>query len=288
MRCEATTDATLPAALRRTTVTRLQADLVLDGIDTVAEETPVALVFNGISHAVMMATPLALEDFGLGFALSEGILTAGRECRDIEIVAGHTGVEVRMTIAPRAMAALKERRRALEGRTGCGLCGIDSLEALDLQPPRITPQPAPSLAIVTRAFDDLPNWQRLHQQSGACHAAAWATLDGEIMVVREDVGRHNALDKLIGHLATAAHGHGPGFVLLSSRASYELVAKCARAQIGTLATVSAPTGLAIRVAQRAGVTLLGFCRNGRAVDYTASASREAVLAAIEPDLRAIA
>ena len=288
MRCEATTDATLPAALRRTAVTRLHADLMLDGIDTVAEETPVALVFNGISHAVMMATPQALEDFGLGFAVSEGILSAGRECRDIEIVAGHAGVEVRMTIAPRAMAALKERRRALEGRTGCGLCGIDSLEALDLQPPRIATQPAPSLASVTRAFDDLPNWQRLHQQSGACHAAAWATLDGEITVVREDVGRHNALDKLIGHLAAAARERGPGFVLLSSRASYELVAKCARARIGTLATVSAPTGLAIRVAQRAGVTLLGFCRNGRAVDYTMTARQDEVHAAIQPGLRAIA
>jgi FdhD protein len=288
MRCETTVGAALPAALRRAAVTRLQAGTVLDGIDTVAEETPVALVFNGISHAVMMATPQALEDFGLGFALSEGILSSSRDCRDIEVVTGRAGVEVRMTIAPRAMAALKERRRTLEGRTGCGLCGVDSLEALALPPPRVAPQPAPSLVSVTRAFANLPAWQRLHQQSGACHAAAWATLDGEIVVVREDVGRHNALDKLIGHLAATAQERGPGFALMSSRASYELVTKCARANIGTLATVSAPTGLAIRVAQQAGVTLLGFCRNGRAVDYTTASSSHAARPAIGTERRAIA
>ncbi len=249
--------------------------------DAVASEVPVALVFNGLSHAVMMATPADLEAFALGFALSEGLIDTPADCRGIEVFArsalqgggagGGAACEVHLEIAPRCFARLKERRRALAGRTGCGLCGIDSLQALDLVPERVTVWPWVTdlpAGTVLRAVAAMPALQVMNTAAGALHAAAWATPQGELTDLLEDVGRHNALDKLIGRLARQGRSGADGFVVMSSRASYELVRKCARLDIPLLATVSAPTSLAIDLAAEAGIALWGLCRPPRAVRYT--------------------
>lgn len=244
--------------------------------DQVICERPVALVFNGISHAVMMATPSDLEDFGLGFALSEGLIAHTGECHDLDVKDSAAGIEVHMQISARAFAAMQLQRRALEGRTGCGLCGVDSLQALQRQHPpalgQASHEPAGHAGPILQAFAQLQARQALQADTGGCHAAAWATPQGQLLAVREDVGRHNALDKLIGHLARTRQLHPQGLVLMSSRASYELVSKCARLGLRTLATISAPTSMAIELAQDTGVQLYGFCRGHSAVLYTATRS----------------
>ena len=233
-----------------------------------AVEAPVALVFNGISHAVMMATPADLEVFALGFALSEGLLERASECYGIEVVEGEMGCEVQLDIAAAAEARLKERRRNLTGRTGCGLCGIDSLEALDLAPKPLQAPLQIEASAIARAFEQLPALQVLNRQSGAHHAAGWSTREGELIAVMEDVGRHNALDKLLGHQVRSGTALGEGFVIMSSRASSELVLKCARLQVPLLATISAPTSMAIQIAKNSRVALYGWCRGERAVRFS--------------------
>ncbi|WP_316157242.1 formate dehydrogenase accessory sulfurtransferase FdhD [Cupriavidus sp. BIC8F] len=248
--------------------------VVQPATDNVAEELPVALVYNGISHAVMMATPLDLEAFAVGFSLTEGIVRRNAEIHDLEVRVHPHGAEVQMEISEHAFATMRARRRALAGRTGCGVCGIESIELLDLEPARM-PEPAtrlmPSREMIERAVAALPSHQRLMQATGGVHAAAWCDAGGEILHVFEDVGRHNGLDKLIGHLAMQRVAMDDGFVLLSSRASYELVRKVARMNIQMLATISAPTSLAIRIAEQAGLRLLSFCRQDGYVDYTGAA-----------------
>lgn len=254
-------------------------------IDDVAEEVPVALVYNGISHAVMMATPLDLEAFAIGFSLTEGIVHSVAEIRDIEIAPGCDGIEVRIEIGQRSFMALRAHRRTLAGRTGCGVCGTESLALLDLEPTpvgvparRIEPTPA----MLRHATDALQARQVLIAATGGVHAAAWCDAQGNVVAVFEDVGRHNALDKLIGHLARTRTTFGDGFVLLSSRASYELVRKAARMRIQMLATISAPTSLAIRIAAQAGLRLLSFCRKDGFVEYTAPAENEGFVLRSEP------
>ncbi|WP_349742206.1 formate dehydrogenase accessory sulfurtransferase FdhD [Roseateles cavernae] len=239
-------------------------------LDQVAVELPVALVFNGISQAVMMATPADLEAFALGFALSEGLLQSRAECYGIELLFQPQGCEVQLQVAASAEMRLKERRRTLVGRTGCGLCGIDSLRQLDLAPQPLARPQQISPAAVARAFAQLPALQPLNAQTGAHHAAAWATPDGDLLLVMEDVGRHNALDKLLGRrqMDGLPCDDGSGFVIMSSRASYELVLKCARLGVPALATISAPTTLAVDIARRTGLQLYGFCRGEQAVLYT--------------------
>ncbi|HEX3139281.1 MAG TPA: formate dehydrogenase accessory sulfurtransferase FdhD [Rhizobacter sp.] len=238
--------------------------------DRIAAEVPVALVFNGISHAVMMATPADLEPFALGFALSEGLLASRDECRGIDVVENEQGIEVQLEVASAAAARLQEQRRSLVGRTGCGLCGIDSLKRLDLVPEPLKPQAwvaQLSPTVVLRAFAQLPSRQPLNALTGAHHAAAWVTPEGDITTVMEDVGRHNALDKLLGQRAQARLSNEGGFIVMSSRASYELVRKCARLGVPLLATISAPTTLAVDIARQAGLQLYGFCRGEQAVRY---------------------
>ena len=254
-------------------------------LDDVAEEVPVALVYNGISHAVMMATPLDLEVFAIGFSLTEGIVDSVAEIYDIEIDAGCDGIEVRIEIAQRAFMALRAHRRTLAGRTGCGVCGTESLALLDLAPAPIA-APArrikPTPAMIRRAAGALRERQPLMAVTGGVHAAAWCDAHGNVVAVFEDVGRHNALDKLVGHLACSRHAFDDGFVFLSSRASYELVRKAARMQIQMLATISAPTSLAIRIAGQAGLRLLSFCRQDGFVEYTAPAARTDFVLRSEP------
>jgi len=247
-----------------------------DDTDFVAREVPVALVYNGISHAVMLATPLNLIDFAVGFSFSEGIIQHRSDIYDIEeIVHPDVGIEVHLTIAASDFAKLKERRRTLAGRTGCGLCGLESLtefeagieigNATSLQQDaefQITEQ------ALFNAFHALQKTQAINQVTGSMHAAAWINSNGDVLTVREDLGRHNALDKLIGALMQARMSTSDGAVIMTSRASYELAQKTARARIPLLATISAPTSLAIELAQKNKLTLIGFVRHASMVVYS--------------------
>lgn len=236
--------------------------------DTVACELPVALVYNGISHVVMMATPADLEEFALGFSLTEGILDHPRELYDLEVLPQADGIEVAMTIAAERLAALKAVRRNLTGRTGCGLCGAESLYQAVRKPAPVAGDFRIDHTAIERAVAQLSEHQPLQAHTGAVHGAAWCDAAGEILALREDVGRHNALDKLIGARCRLAAPWGPGFALISSRASYEMVVKAASQGIAILAAVSAPTALAIELAEDANLTLVGFARPGRHMVYT--------------------
>jgi FdhD protein len=253
------------AAARQPAFTRLAARRHLgsgsiDTIEAVAAEVPVALVYNGVSHVVMMATPQDLADFALGFSLSEGILRRPGELGDLEIVEDANGIEVRMTIDKLRFAKLAERRRNLTGRTGCGICGLDSLEAVLRPLPALAAQPTPSLDSVRRALAALPEAQRINRETHSIHAAAWADREGELLLLREDVGRHNALDKLIGAMAQAEMDPAAGFVLITSRCSVEMVQKAVTLGMPCLVAISAPTTLALRLASEAGLTLIALAR----------------------------
>lgn len=240
--------------------------------ETVAEEVPVALVYNGISHAVMMTTPLDLEDFAIGFSLSECIVGRPGEIHDLEIVERDNGIEVQMQLSAERAHILKEHRRTLAGRTGCGLCGTESLDQLAKRASGVQASIQSSAvlsgAALPRALSELQDMQHLFHLTGAVHAAAWCDVNGTIELVREDVGRHNALDKLIGSRASRRQGFEAGFVLMTSRASYEIVQKAAAVGIAVVAAVSAPTGMAVRVAVDSGVTLIGFVRGERHCVYS--------------------
>jgi len=246
-----------------------KAGETVEGTDWVATETAIALVYNGISHVVMMATPADLEDFALGFSLSEGILESAKQLLDCEIAETDKGIELALTITAEPFAKLKEKRRNLVGRTGCGLCGAESLDQAITEPAMVTTELTLSHEALQKAASALASQQTLQQQTGAVHGAAYCDQQGEILLVREDVGRHNALDKLLGALAKKekAHDKEPGFVLVTSRASYEMVSKTTSANIPLLAAVSAPTSLAIELAEKSGLTLVGFTRTGRHVIY---------------------
>jgi FdhD protein len=234
--------------------------------DWVADEVPVALVFNGISHAVMLATPADLEDFALGFALTEGLIESRSEFHGAEARAVPEGLELHLEVSAACAWRLRERRRTLAGRTGCGLCGTDSLA----QVRRAVPMPAAltvSKSAVARAQHALQEHQALQQLTGATHAAAWCRRDGAVLLVREDVGRHNALDKMIGAMIRGALAPTDGFACITSRASFEMVQKAAAAGISVLAAVSAPTSLAVRTANELGVALAGFVRGDAGVAY---------------------
>ena len=240
--------------------------------EIVAEEVAVALVYNGVSHAVMMATPCDLEDFARGFSLTEHIVEKPSEIYDIEIEemersTGGRGFEVRLDIASQRMASLQTRRRSMSGRTGCGLCGVDSLEAALRPVPRSSGIGNVSRAAIQRAMAALPGEQKINRENGATHAAGWATPDGTLVAVREDVGRHNALDKLGGALAKAGTATDGGFVVVTSRCSYEMVQKAAALGAVAIAAVSAPTSLAIETAEQAGIALVAFVRESRLTVY---------------------
>lgn len=237
--------------------------------DTLVRETPVALVYNGISHAVMMATPLDLADLALGFSLSEGILSGPEQLLGLDVLQRERGIEVAMEITAGAFAALKARRRSLAGRTGCGLCGIESLDQLLPPPHPVQSGLQISHGAIQAALLALREQQALKTATGGVHGAAWCDPRGNIEWLREDVGRHNALDKLLGALASAQAG-ADGFVLVTSRASYEMVAKVAACQRAVLVAVSASTDLAVDYASHAGVTLVAFAQPGRQVVYTHS------------------
>lgn len=238
--------------------------------DRVAEEVPVAMVYNGVSFAVMMATPCDLEDFAWGFSLSEGLIGGPGELLGIDSQSLLEGVEVRMQVASNAHGAHLDRQpgRILPGRSGCGICGTRELEQAIRQHPAVGAGANVTHAAIESALGDLQVQQPMNAATGAVHAAAWADADGQILLVREDVGRHNALDKLIGAMHRMDADVGNGFALVTSRASYEMVTKATSAGITMLAAISAPTALAIELARSAGLTLIGFARPGTHNIYT--------------------
>lgn len=236
--------------------------------DFLAEEVPVALVYNGISHVVMMASPKDLELFAIGFSLSEGIIAHPQEIYGMDVVPACNGLEVQIELSSRRFMGLKERRRALAGRTGCGVCGVEQLN--DIGKP-IVPLPFTqtfNLAHLDRALEHLNDVQPIGQLSGCTHAAAWVLPSGSIAGGHEDVGRHVALDKLLGRRARENNVWQQGAALVSSRASYEMVQKSAMCGVEILFAVSAATTLAVDVAERCNLTLVGFCKPGRATIYT--------------------
>lgn len=256
-----------PQGVCTVTVTALRAGVVSMQPDWVAEEVPVALVFNGISHAVMLASPSDLEDFALGFSLTEGLLTNRSELYGIEIERDARGITVSLDVAAACEWRLKERRRNLAGRTGCGLCGTESLDQVSRNVP-LAPVVTLSSGVLAQGQRSLREWQALQQLTGAAHAAAWCDLQGRIVLLREDIGRHNALDKLVGAMQASAVNPSSGWVLVTSRASFEMVQKTAMAGAGVLAAVSAPTSMALDLARRCNLALAGFVRGDDFVAYT--------------------
>ncbi len=240
-------------------------------VDAVVEETPVALSYNGISHVVMMMTPADLEDFAIGFSLSEGIVADARDIRDLDIASHGGGIEVSVSLSPEREHALKSLRRNLTGRTGCGLCGAESLDQAIRAVDPVPDGPSIRPAAVERACSELPPLQMLSERTGGAHAAAWCSEEGAVLLLREDVGRHNALDKLIGALVREGLDTAKGFALVSSRASYEMVTKAARAGMRVLVAVSAPTTLAVSLAEQSNLSLVAFARPGKFSVYTVPA-----------------
>ena len=235
--------------------------------DQVAEEMPVALVYHDVPHVVMLATPADLEDYAVGFTLSEGLVAHTDEIRGVEVIPGEASVDVKISVAWERFTQLLQRRRNLTGRTGCGLCGAETAEDAIRE---CAPVPA-GISITAEelheAMTQLAGRQPINARTGSVHAAAWVVPGKGIQVVREDVGRHNALDKTIGALARAQADFAAGYMLITSRASYEMVQKCATVGVSLLVALSAPTAFAVRLAQRAGLTLVAFARADQHVVY---------------------
>ncbi len=235
-------------------------------------ETPINFVYGGIPFAVMVATPADLEDFAFGFSLTEGIVEKADDVRAVEVERGAKGIVVRVALKGESLRTHLQRSRAISGRTGCGLCGIDDLANLPQM--RRVPERAPvKPTAVRRALRELERAQPLNDATRAVHAAGWFDRDGALVAVREDVGRHNALDKLIGALARAGTSPDNGFFVITSRCSFEMVAKAAWFGASTLVSISAPTSLAIERARDCGMTIIGVARADHALQFTNSEDR---------------
>jgi FdhD protein len=241
------------------------------GLD-VAEETPLAIRYNGFAHAVMMGTPLDLEDFAIGFSIAEGIARHACDLKAVDATPCDDGITVEISLSPEALHRfLAQRRvRSLRGHTSCGICGIEDFE--QLMPLPLSRLPAARLvdqSALQSALSRLRGSQPLSARTHGAHAAAWVDLTGTLLLVREDVGRHNALDKLVGAAIRAEMNFDSGFCLITSRCSYEMVQKAVTAGISALVAISAPTALAIRIAQATGLTLLTVARSGGYLVYAA-------------------
>lgn len=242
-----------------------------DREDNLINEIPVALIYNGISHAVMMCTPENLEDFAIGFSLTENIIQHKQEVYGIDIVEGCYGIEVQLEISTRRFNELKEKRRSLVGRTGCGICGVEQLEQVKQSCKNFTESNRLqhiSPFILEDALIQLEQSQSLSKLTGASHAAAFFTPEGKLLAIREDVGRHVALDKLLGWYAI--NNQPLGFIFVTSRASYEMVQKCLACGIEMLCAISATTEMAVSIAKENHFTLLAFTRKGKTTIYSGS------------------
>ncbi len=235
--------------------------------DLVAEEVPVALVYHDVPHVVMLATPADLEDYGVGFTLSEGLVARMDEIRGVEVTHGAGVADVHLSVAWERFTQLLQRRRNLTGRTGCGLCGAETAADAIRAPAPVPAGVTISAAQLHAAIEQLGTRQPINARTGSVHAAAWVLPREGIQLVREDVGRHNALDKSIGALARAGADFSSGYMLITSRASYEMVQKCATLGISLLVALSAPTAFAVRLAEQTGLTLVAFARRDRHVVY---------------------
>jgi formate dehydrogenase accessory protein FdhD len=247
-------------ALRLTATQRDPLDV------TLAEEVPVALAYNRRVHAVVMCTPCDLEEWAVGFTVSEGIADAG-DVEGVEVARHSRGIDVSLTVPAAVADALAARQRAMSARTGCGICGVESIDAAVRPVRRVRRTFAVTPGALYAAGAALAGRQSLNRDTHAIHAAAWATPDGTLAVVREDVGRHNALDKALGALLGRGLDPSAGFLVLTSRASVELVQKAAACGVPLLAAVSRPTALAVRLAAEGGMTLVGLLRGEGAVVY---------------------
>lgn len=244
-------------------VTVLLKDAADDRLEwQLAVEVPVNLAYNGRPHVVMMATPQDLEDFAWGFSLSEGVLASSALIADVVVERVEGGIMINVLTVPRAKISKQRQARSLEGRTGCGICGMQRLEQVVRNVRPVAPGFIADVEAIARAFAELPGAQVMNQENKSLHAAAWCAPDGEILYIREDVGRHTALDKLIGALAVAQVDTAAGFVVMTSRCSFELVQKTSSVGIPCLATVSAPTSLALDLAGRAGMVLAALSADG--------------------------
>jgi FdhD protein len=235
--------------------------------DLVAEEMPVALVYHGVPHVVMLATPADLEDYATGFTLSEGLVAHPDEIRGVEVAYAKEAIEVRITVAWERFSALLDRRRNLTGRSGCGLCGQETVEQAVREVKPVGSGARLSAVELHEAIAQLARLQPINARTGSVHAAAWVLPGKGIQLVREDVGRHNALDKTIGALVRAGVDPASGLLLLTSRASFEMVQKSAAVGVAFIAALSAPTAFAVRLAERAGITLVAFAREHQHVVY---------------------
>ena len=235
--------------------------------DQVAEEMPIALVYHGVPHVVMLATPADLEDFAVGFTLSEGLVERPDEIRSVEVTYGAEAADVKITVAWERFSGLLQRRRNLTGRTGCGLCGAETAEDAIRELAHVGPGPTVTTAGLHEAIEQLSTMQPINARTGSVHAAAWVVPGKGVQFVREDVGRHNALDKAIGALVRSGADRSEGYMLITSRASFEMVQKSATVGISFLAAFSAPTAFAVRLAQKTGLTLVAFARRDRHVVY---------------------
>jgi len=250
------------------TVDRWKGGLHEKKLVYVAEEVPISLIYNGLPHVVMLATPTNLEEFALGFSITEGILKNPQELLSTRIYNRSNGIEIQLKIPDHRFQCMSDKGRNLTGRTGCGLCGASTLKQAIRQPNAVDASLMLSDTDLRAALSELHQHQNLNRITGAIHAAAWAVPGQGIIDIREDVGRHNALDKLIGFLLKTGKDLSTGFVIVTSRASYEMVQKTAWVGINLLAAISAPTGLAIRLANETGLTLIGFARDDQHVIYT--------------------
>jgi len=249
------------------TVDRWQGSQHSQEHDFVAEEVPISLVYNGTPHVVMLATPTNLEEFALGFSITEGIIKHPTELLSTRIFNHANGIEVQIKIPEDRFQCISEKGKNLTGRTGCGLCGASTLKQAIRQPSPVHGNLQLSSQDLISALSEVKQKQKLNKITGSVHAAAWAIPGQGIIDLREDVGRHNALDKLIGLLLRTGKDLSAGFIIVTSRASYEMVQKTAFVGITLLAAISAPTGLAIRLANEAGLTLIGFARDDQHVIY---------------------
>jgi FdhD protein len=248
-------------------VARIDGEGTASSMAEVVEEVPVAFVYRGRPHAVMMATPADVEDLAIGFTLTEGIVARAEDVGRIVVERHSRGIEIRITIPDEAADRLDAGTRALAGRTGCGLCGVEAIDDAVRAPRAVASGLRVGREALWRAADGLDRAQPMNRDVHALHAAAWADPSGTVHVAREDVGRHNALDKVVGALAREGRDPGAGLLVLTSRASFELVQKAAMCGVPLLAAVSRPTALAIRMAETTGLCLVGLLRGRSAFVY---------------------